>query len=83
MSIIQESIDAINAIVRPAVTLMLVIGLVWGFVSEKVGADVFVGIVGIVIGFWFREREEKKVEKEIKAAITEAKAESSAPAQVT
>lgn len=56
-------IEAINAVVRPLVTVLLTAGLLWGFVYDKVGADVFVSIVAVVIGFWFRERQDKHEQK--------------------
>lgn len=57
---ISTLIDGLNSIVRPLSTLLLVIGLLWGFVTSIISSEAFLGLVSMVLGFWFREREEKK-----------------------
>ena len=66
-------IEAINAAVRPMVTLMLTGGLLWGFVAGKIGGETYIGIVAVVIGFWFRERQDKQDIKEKKAILQDQK----------
>ena len=56
----KEVIDAVNGMVRPVVTLALSGALVWGFIMDKIGGEAFLGVVGLVIGFWFNRRDEVK-----------------------
>ena len=53
-------IDFLNAAVRPIVTLMLVGVLCYGFVTEKVGGEAFLSVVGMVVTFWFSQRQTAK-----------------------
>ena len=53
-------VDLINAVVRPAVTLTFAAGVVYGFLVGTVGGDTFMAVVSMVLGFWFRERQEVK-----------------------
>lgn len=64
--VINEFIDGLNAVVRPLCTLMLVIGLLWGFVTGLISSEAFLGLVSMVLGFWFQEREHKKAVEERK-----------------
>lgn len=54
--------ETINAYIRPAVTVLFTIVFCYGFLAEKIGADVFTGIATAVIVFWFRSRDEDKRE---------------------
>lgn len=77
---IQDFIEGVNAIVRPLTTLLLVVGLLWGFFYTKIGAEAFLGLVSMVLGFWFRERQEKadlkaEVKGEVAAVVEEKKRE--------
>lgn len=54
------TLDILNAAVRPLVTLMLTSVLCWGFVAGKVGGEAFLGVVGMVVSFWFATRQAAK-----------------------
>jgi len=62
-------IKAMRALVRPVVTYVVtgvfafatVHGVLTGGI--KLNAEAFLGIAGMVIGFWFATREKKEVEK--------------------
>lgn len=54
------TLDILNAAVRPLATLMLTSVLCWGFVAGKVGGEAFLGVVGMVITFWFTSRQAAK-----------------------
>jgi len=45
---------------RPFVTNIVVAGLTYGFLAGTVSSEAYVGIAGLVIGFWFQKREEEK-----------------------
>ena len=50
--------EQFNQVVRGAVTLILVIGFVLGFLVFKIiDSQVFSQIVGMVVAFWFAARE--------------------------
>ena len=50
-------IDALQAIVRPLVTLAFTFGLLWGWINGRLSDDAFLGVAGLVIGFWFTQRQ--------------------------
>jgi hypothetical protein len=56
----KETLESINTLVRPLVTIMLSVGLLYGFVVGMISGDTFVTIVAAVLGFWFGKREEQK-----------------------
>ena len=62
-------IRAMRALVRPVVTYVLTglfaFAVVHGVVTGgiKLNAEAFLGIAGMVIGFWFATREKKEAEK--------------------
>jgi uncharacterized membrane protein YdjX (TVP38/TMEM64 family) len=56
----KEILESLNALVRPLVTIMLSVGLLYGFVVGMITGDTFVTIVAAVLGFWFGKREEQK-----------------------
>jgi hypothetical protein len=62
-------LEASTAFIRPIVTLILVIVLSWGFLKAMISPDAFLGIAGMAIGFWFRDRE---ANKETAAVATQA-----------
>ena len=53
-------IDAIQTAVRPLVTVMLTACFCYGFVTDKVSAEAFIGVVGVVVTFWFNQRQQDK-----------------------
>jgi len=72
----KEALDAINAAVRPLVTFGLAGGLLAGFITGKIPADAYLTATSLVLGFWFRDRnEEKKTEEAAKTQAREARAE--------
>jgi len=52
--------DFMNKATRPFVTNIVVAGLTYGFIIGVVSSEAYVGIAGLVIGFWFQKREEEK-----------------------
>ena len=62
-------IKAMRALVRPVVTYVItavfsfaaVHGVITG--KLKLNAEAFLGIAGMVIGFWFATREKKEADK--------------------
>jgi hypothetical protein len=52
------TISNLRSLVRPIVTLLLVIALIYGFVVGKVEANAFVPICAGVIAFWFGSRQQ-------------------------
>lgn len=52
--------EALSIAVRPIVTLMLTGALVYGFITKLVGAEAFLSVVGMVITFWFSQRQTSK-----------------------
>lgn len=54
-------IDKLQAAVRPVVTLLFATAIVVGFLVGKVGADVFAGMAGMVLSFWFAQRQADKL----------------------
>lgn len=53
-------IEHVQALTRPIVTLLLVACLCYGFVVKLVGAEAFLSIVGVVVTFWFSQRQATK-----------------------
>jgi hypothetical protein len=49
-----------RSLVRPIVTLLLVCGLLYGFIDGKVESNAFVPICAGVIAFWFGSRQAGK-----------------------
>ena len=60
------NLDMLNAAVRPIVTLLVVLSLCIAFLvgvwrgDVKLSVDAFIGIVGMVIAFWFSQRQAAK-----------------------
>ena len=55
----KECMDALQASVRPLVTLSVTGALVWGWMHGRLSDDAFLGVAGMVIGFWFQMRQDK------------------------
>jgi hypothetical protein len=51
-------VDSLQAIVRPIVTLGFAGATVAGWLLGRLSDDAFLGIAGLVIGFWFQRRED-------------------------
>ena len=61
--------ELLDKAVRPLVTFGLAGGLLFGFISEKIPADAYLTATSLVLGFWFRDRNEmKKTEETIRLA---------------
>jgi hypothetical protein len=72
-NLVSDSIEGVNQVVRPIVTLTLTAGITWGFIYEKVSAEAYLGLVAVVVGFWFRERQEKAdVKADVKEEVARA-----------
>ena len=60
------TLDVLNAAVRPTVTLMVVASLCIGFLigvwrgDIKMTVDAFIGVVAMVVTFWFSQRQAAK-----------------------
>jgi hypothetical protein len=50
----------LRSLVRPVVTLMLVVALVIGFFTGRVTPDAFIPIVASILSWWFASREKSK-----------------------
>jgi len=46
--------------IRPAISLVGILGLTAGFFMGKIGAEAYVGIIGVVVTFWFKSRDAEK-----------------------
>lgn len=55
--------DLARALVRPVVTFMLTIALIYFTFIRIVSGDVFGAIVGAVLAFWFASRQQEKRDK--------------------
>jgi len=62
--------ETIQAVTRPVVTITLTIVLCKGFLHGQVSGDAFLGVVGIIIAFWFKDREAARDVATTKAADT-------------
>lgn len=51
----------IRSMVRPLVTVLLVLALVYGFIVGIVTPDAFIPIVAGALSYWFASRENKPV----------------------
>lgn len=60
--------DAIQGVTRPVVTIALTVVLCIGFLRGQVSGDAFLSVVGIIIAFWFKDREAAKDVATTKAA---------------
>lgn len=69
LDLLRALTELFNAAVRPVVTLLLTVALVRGFIYDKVSAEAFLGIIGVVITFWFTSRQ---TTKDLRAAETPA-----------
>ena len=54
----------LNDATRPFVTNVVIAGLTYGFVVGTFSSEAYAGIAGLVIGYWFKQREEEKAKKE-------------------
>jgi len=52
--------EFMNKATRPFVTNVVVAGMTYGFLTGTVSSEAYVGIAGLVIGFWFQKREDEK-----------------------
>ena len=55
--------NKVRALVRPTVTWVFVLAFVAGAFYDKEVAALIGGPMGIVIGFWFKSREEEDVQR--------------------
>ena len=55
------SSEDITSLVRPFVTFGVAAAVVYGFISGTLGPGEFLGIAGMVIGFWFRDPTETRM----------------------
>lgn len=52
--------ESLQVAVRPIVTLLLTGSVCYGFLTGTVSAEAFLGLVGVVITFWFNQRQQTK-----------------------
>ena len=64
---LEQWSEFLNKITRPHVTTVVIYGVTYGFLTGLVNSDAFLTLVGAVVGFWFKEREDAK------AAVSEAR----------
>jgi len=48
---------AVHALVRPLVTLTFSGAMTYGWINDRLSDDAFLGVAGMVIGFWFTQRQ--------------------------
>ena len=53
-------IESLQAMTRPVVTLLLVACLCYGFLAKMIGGEAFLSVVGMVVTFWFSQRQSAK-----------------------
>lgn len=51
----------LNDATRPFVTNVVIAGLTYGFLMGTFSSEAYAGIAGLVIGYWFKQREEDKI----------------------
>lgn len=51
-------VDIIRSSVRPIVTYLFAGALVYGFLAGMIAPGEFLGIAGLAVGFYFRERDQ-------------------------
>lgn len=68
----NKYIEALNEAVRPLVTVIFAGAAALGWFHDKMSDDAFVGFVGMVIGFWFNQRQQEKAAAATTAAVTAA-----------
>ena len=49
--------EMVQALVRPLVTLGFAAATIVGWLYGRLSDDAFLGIAGLVIGFWFQQRQ--------------------------
>ena len=52
-------LNQVRGLVRPTVTFAFTAMVAYGFVSGGISGAEMLGMAGVVIGFWFRSRDEK------------------------
>lgn len=67
---IEKFSEAVQSITRPIVTIVLTVVLCVGFLRGQVSGDAFLSVVGIIVAFWFKDRESAKDVATAKAADT-------------
>lgn len=65
---IEKASEALQALTRPLVTIIFTVVLSRGFLRGQVSGDAFLTVVGMVIVFWFKDREAAKDAATTKAA---------------
>lgn len=58
------TIEGFNSLVRPIVTLGLVLGFIWRFMDGTIPSESYIPVVMLVVGFWFGERKAKNEKPE-------------------
>jgi hypothetical protein len=60
----KEGLEALakflNDATRPFVTNVVIAALSYGFITGTFSSEAYAGIAGLVIGYWFKQREEDK-----------------------
>ena len=59
-SVLTAITDLVNKAVRPYVTVLFATVLAHGWATGKLSNDAFLGVAGMVVGFWFQQREAPK-----------------------
>jgi hypothetical protein len=54
----SKLVIVVRALVRPYVTVLFGTAMTVGWLMGRVSGDAFLGTAGMVIGFWFRSRQE-------------------------
>ena len=60
-----KGVRAVQQLTMGIVTLLFAAGVIYGFLFRTglVSSDAFMGLAGLVVGFWFKERITKAAEE--------------------
>lgn len=53
----------LQAAVRPVVTFLFAAAIVAGFLQGRLSGETFMGTAGVIMAFWFGQREQAKTEQ--------------------
>lgn len=70
----ESRIESFNQAVRAIVTLSLTAGFIWLAWTGEIDSGVFANTYGIIVTFWFVQRQAEKVAADAKAAAEDTKA---------
>jgi hypothetical protein len=69
----NSATETVDSYVRPFVTIAFTLVFCYLAIIGKIGPDVFVPTVTMVLIYWFKSRDEAKKDEQVIAQIKEAK----------